>query len=40
MLEIAGAMMMMMILLDDDLETKTCADELCQENTFIVKREC
>ena len=25
---------------DDDPEKKTCADELCQENTFLVKREC
>ena len=25
---------------DDDLEKKTCVDELCQDNTFIVKREC
>ena len=31
------------IWLDDDLydtENKTCADKLCQENTFLVKREC
>ena len=29
--------------LDDDLddtEKKTCADKLCRENTFLVKREC
>ena len=25
---------------DDDLEKKTCTDELCQENTFLVKKEC
>ena len=24
----------------DDTEKKTCADKLCQENTFLVKREC
>ena len=24
----------------NDPVMKTCADELCQENTFIVKREC
>ena len=32
--------MMMMIQLDDDLETKTFVDELCQENTFLVNMEC
>ena len=26
--------------LDDDLENKTCANKLCRENTFLVKREC
>ena len=29
--------------LDDypnDIEKKTCADKLCRENTFLVKREC
>ena len=25
---------------DDDLEKKNYTDELCQENTFLVKREC
>ena len=25
---------------DDDPKNKTCVDELCQENTFQVKREC
>ena len=25
---------------DDDPEKKTCADVLCQENTFLVKSEC
>ena len=25
---------------DDDPVTKTCANVLCQENTFLVKREC
>ena len=41
LLEIARAVMMMMIQLDDDDPVmKTCADELCQENTFLVKREC
>ena len=24
----------------DDTEKKTCADKLCRENTFLVKREC
>ena len=24
----------------DDIEKKTCANKLCQENTFLVKREC
>ena len=24
----------------DDTEKNTCADKLCQENTFLVKREC
>ena len=24
----------------DDIEKKTCADKLCRENTFLVKREC
>ena len=24
----------------DDTEKRTCADKLCQENTFLVKREC
>ena len=41
MIEIAEAVMMMTtIQLDDDLIMKTCADEMCQENTFLVKREC
>ena len=51
LLEIVGAVMMMMIHPDDDPaswrsnfddvpETNTCVDELCQENTFLVKREC
>ena len=25
---------------DDDPEKKTCANVLCQENTFLVKRVC
>ena len=25
---------------DDDPKKKTCADVLCQQNTFLVKREC
>ena len=25
---------------DDDPVMKTCVDELCQDNTFLVKREC
>ena len=39
-IEIEGVVMVMMIQLDDDSETKTYADELCQENTFLVKRVC
>ena len=27
-------------MMTDDTEKKTCADKLCQANTFLVKREC